>query len=59
MHLKGIHPEFGPVSIDALLNAWIAHDLNHIAQICRVLAYQTKDAVGPWKAYLPILEERK
>lgn len=59
MHLKGVHPEFGPVAIDTLLNAWIAHDLNHIAQMCRVLAFQTKKAVGPWKSYMPILEDRK
>ncbi len=58
MFLKGIHPEFGPVTIDALLNAWVAHDLNHLAQMCRVLASQTKEAVGPWKAYMPILGDR-
>lgn len=58
MQLEGVHPEFGVVTVDELLNAWIAHDLNHIAQMCRVLASQTKEAVGPWKAYMPILGDK-
>lgn len=31
-------------------------DLGHTAQIARVMAKQFRDAVGPWRAYLPVLE---
>jgi uncharacterized damage-inducible protein DinB len=52
----GIHPAFGPVSLSQLLSAWVVHDLNHIAQISRVMAKQYALAVGPWTAYLSILQ---
>jgi hypothetical protein len=54
----GIHPKFGPVTASQLLCAWVAHDLNHLSQMSRVLAHQWKDSVGPWKEFMPILEER-
>lgn len=53
---KGIHPAFGEVTLSQLLSAWTVHDLNHIAQISRVMAKQYKAAVGPWEAYLKILQ---
>jgi hypothetical protein len=40
-----------------LLAAWVVHDLNHIAQIARVMAKQYKADTGPWPAYLKILQE--
>jgi uncharacterized damage-inducible protein DinB len=52
---KGIHPSFGEVTLKQLLSAWVVHDLNHIAQIARVMAKQYKTEVGPWKAYLKIV----
>lgn len=52
----GIHPSFGEVTLSQLLATWVAHDLNHIAQISRVMAKQYKDAVGPWVEYLRILQ---
>jgi DinB family protein len=52
----GIHPVFGEVTLAQLLSTWVAHDLGHIAQISRVMAKQYKDQVGPWRAYLPILD---
>lgn len=52
---EGIHPEFGSVTLEQLLATWVTHDLGHIAQISRVLAKQYKEAVGPWKAYISIL----
>ena len=52
----GIHPHFGTVTLSQLLSTWVVHDLNHIAQISRVMAKQYKDAVGPWIAYLRILQ---
>ena len=54
---KGIHPAFGEVTLAQLLSTWVAHDLGHIAQMTRVMAKQYKEAVGPWKQYLPILEK--
>ena len=51
-----IHPEFGEVSLSQLLSAWAAHDLNHLAQIARILAKQYKENTGPWIAYLKILK---
>jgi len=51
----GMHPAFGEVSLAQLLSTWTVHDLNHIAQISRVLAIQYKAAVGPWTEYLRIL----
>lgn len=53
---KGIHPAFGEVTLRQLLSTWAVHDLNHLAQITRVMAYQYKDNVGPWKEYLRILK---
>jgi hypothetical protein len=54
--LEGEHPAFGAVSLRQLLATWVAHDLGHVAQIARVLARQCREAVGPWRAYLPILD---
>ena len=53
--LRGIHPSFGPVTLEELLATWVVHDLNHIAQLSRVLAKQYREEVGPWKQFLPIL----
>lgn len=50
------HPALGPVTLDQLLATWVAHDLNHLAQIARVMAKQVGDEVGPWKEYLSILQ---
>ncbi|SNY99956.1 DinB family protein [Flagellimonas pacifica] len=52
---KGIHPEFGAITLSQLLSAWVVHDLGHIAQISRVMAKQYKEEVGPWPKYLTIL----
>jgi hypothetical protein len=54
--LTGEHPAFGPVTLRQLLATWVAHDLGHVAQIARVMAKQYREAVGPWRAYLPILD---
>jgi hypothetical protein len=54
--LEGEHPELGPVDLRQLLAAWVVHDLGHIAQIERVMAKQYKEAIGPWRAYLPIVD---
>ena len=54
--LKGVHPEFGPVTMRQLLATWVGHDLGHIAQTARVMAKQYRDAIGPWRAYLPVMD---
>ena len=55
LELKGRHPQFGPVSLENHLATWVVHDLNHIAQISRVMAKNYKENAGPWQAYLPVL----
>lgn len=54
--LTGEHPAFGTVTLAQLLATWVAHDLGHLAQTARVMAKQYREAVGPWRAYLPILD---
>jgi uncharacterized damage-inducible protein DinB len=54
----GSHPELGPVTLGQLLATWVAHDLNHLGQIARVMGRQYTDAVGPWVEYLPLLTRR-
>lgn len=56
LSLTGEHPAFGTVTLRQLLSTWVVHDLGHIAQTARVMAKQYRDDVGPWRAYLPILE---
>ncbi|MES2892258.1 MAG: DinB family protein [Bacteroidota bacterium] len=53
----GTHPAFGEVSLSQLLATWVVHDLNHLAQISRVMAKQYQHEVGPWIAYLGILKQ--
>src|SRR5262249_19680646 len=53
---RGRHPEFGPVTLGQLLATWAVHDLNHLGQIVDVLARQHTAGVGPWRAFLGILE---
>jgi hypothetical protein len=54
--LEGEHPQFGMVTLRQLLAAWVAHDLGHVAQTARVMAKQYREPVGPWRAFLPILD---
>jgi DinB family protein len=51
----GLHPELGPVTLRQLLATWVAHDLDHMMQISRVLARQYSGEVGPWRAYLRVI----
>ena len=39
-----------------LLAAWVVHDLGHVKQVARTMASQYRDAVGPWREYLTILD---
>ena len=53
---EGLHPDLGPVTLAQLLSTWVAHDLDHIVQISRVLAKAYTDEVGPWRQYLRVLK---
>lgn len=49
-----------PLNLQAML-AGLPHTLTsanegHLAQIARVMAKQYRDAVGPWRTYLPIMD---
>ena len=52
---KGRHPALGVVTMSELLATWAAHDLTHLHQISRIMGYQYREAVGPWKAYLGVM----
>lgn len=51
----GRHPALGVVTLRQLLATWVAHDLDHIMQISRVLGRQYSGDVGPWRAYLRVI----
>jgi hypothetical protein len=53
---EGRHPDFGLVTLRQLLATWVAHDLGHIAQVARAMAKQYREEVGPWRAYLPVMD---
>jgi len=52
---RGTHPALGTVTLGQLLATWVAHDLDHVIQIARVLGRQYSDEVGPWRAYLRVV----
>ena len=56
MERRGRHPAFGVVTLSQFLATWPAHDLTHLHQISRVMAHQYREAVGPWTAYLGVLQ---
>ena len=53
---RGRHPALGAVTLSELLAAWATHDLTHLHQISRIMAHQYREAVGPWSAYLGVLQ---
>jgi len=53
---RGKHPSLGVVTLSELLATWAVHDLTHLHQLSRVMAYQYREAVGPWSAYLGVLK---
>jgi hypothetical protein len=55
----GLHPELGEVTLGQLLATWVVHDLDHVSQIARTMAKVYADSVGPWSAYLSILQDRQ
>lgn len=53
---RGRHPELGIVTLGQLLATWAVHDLTHLHQLSRIMAHQYRDGVGPWSAYLGVLQ---
>ena len=43
------------MTLGRLLVTWVAHDLDHLVQVERVMAKRYALEVGPWAAYLRIL----
>ena len=56
---RGLHPGLGEVTLGALVASWAVHDLSHIAQTAEAMAKRYRDAVGPWRAYLPVLDREE
>ena len=52
---RGRHPALGVCTLSQLLATWAVHDMTHLHQLSRVMAYQYREAVGPWSAYLGVL----
>lgn len=52
---RGRHPALGVVTLSELLATWAAHDLTHLHQISRIMAYQYREAVGPWSKFLGVM----
>ncbi len=52
---RGRHPALGDVTLGQLLAAWATHDLTHLHQLSRILAYQNRHTVGPWSKFLGVL----
>ncbi len=53
---RGLHPALGTVMLSELLATWAVHDLTHLHQVSRILAYQYREAVGPFRQYLGVLQ---
>lgn len=50
------HPALGTVTLRQLLATWVVHDLNHLHQIAKTLSKRYRQAVGPWRQNLAILD---
>ena len=55
LDLRGTHPALGPVTLRQLVASWVVHDLGHTHQIVKAMAFQYRNEVGPWTAFLTIL----
>ncbi|HVE99334.1 MAG TPA: DinB family protein [Mycobacteriales bacterium] len=52
----GMHPDLGEVTLASLVASWAVHDLSHVAQITETMAKRYRADIGPWRAYLPIVD---
>jgi hypothetical protein len=53
---RGQHPSLGTVTLSQLLGTWATHDLTHLHQITRVMGYQYREEVGPFRKFLGVLK---
>jgi hypothetical protein len=53
---RGMHPDLGPVTMAALLAGWVTHDLNHIHQIAKCMAYQYKEESQTWANFQGVFD---
>jgi DinB superfamily len=53
---RGRHPALGTITLGELLAAWAAHDLNHLHQVARVMAFQYREEVGPFRQYMGVMQ---
>lgn len=53
---EGLHPALGRVQLRQLLATWVVHDFNHIHQMVKTMAKRYREAVGPWRQFLPVLD---
>ena len=51
----GKHPVLGATTLGEVVSSWAAHDLNHLHQISRVMAYQYREAIGPWQKFMGVM----
>ncbi|MBL6449525.1 DinB family protein [Fulvivirga sp. 29W222] len=56
LNKKGRHPALGTVTLKQLLATWVVHDLNHLHQMSRVMAFQYRYEVGVWREYLGVIK---
>jgi hypothetical protein len=52
----GMHPTLGEVTLRQLIATWVVHDHNHLRQLQEALAAHYVDEVGPWRAFLGVLD---
>jgi DinB superfamily len=55
LNRRGLHPALGTVTLQQLLATWVVHDLNHLHQIAKSMAYQYRNEMGPWRQYMTFL----
>ncbi|HEX8001089.1 MAG TPA: DinB family protein [Mycobacteriales bacterium] len=53
---RGLHPDLGEVTLGELLATWAVHDLSHVAQLAERMARRWRAEIGPWRAYLPVVD---
>ena len=53
---RGKHQALGTVTMSELLASWAAHDLTHLHQLSRVMAYQYREAIGPWTKFMGVMQ---
>lgn len=58
LDLRGLHPDLGGVTLRQVIATWVVHDLGHLHQIAKAMAFQYRDEVGPWRNLLTILPKR-